>query len=385
MQFELDSEHALLRDMVSDFVRREITREYLRETDESHRFPRELWNRVLDAGLMDWPLPKDAGGVGGDLLGTALIVEELSRGSFALGVTFATEAFSAVNSLARHGNDAQRGLLRDLAAGDALFAFGFTEPGGGQDILGSLRTRAQETASGWRLNGTKIFTTLADDSDYVIALVRTSEGPRRHDGLSMFVVPTDAAGVTVRRLGTMAYHSTATCEVVFDDVELAPDALLGERDGGWRQIVHSLDYEKVVIAASAVGLGRAALEDASAYAKERSAFGGPIGRFQAIQHYLAECEIRIEAARLLTYKAAWAAGRGGRFTVEATRAKWAATEACAQTTERGMRVLAGYGVTTDFDMQRYFRDARVIMFGPITNEMALNIVGEQALGLPRSY
>lgn len=385
MDFELGSEHAMLRDMVADFVRREIDREYLRETDAAHRFPRELWNRLLSAGIMEWALPKDAGGVGGDLLGTTLIVEELSRGSFALGVAFLTEAFSAVNSLARHGSEDQRELLRDLAAGDALFAFGFTEPGGGQDILGSLRTRARENGGGWVLNGTKIFTTLADDADYVIALVRTSDGERRHHGLSMMVVPTSAPGVTVRRLGTIAYHSTATCEVHFDDVELPAGALLGERDQGWRQIVHSLDYEKVVIAASAIGLGRAALEDATAYAKERHAFGGAIGRFQAIQHYLAECEIRLEAARLLTYKAAWAAGRDRRFTVEATRAKWAATEACAHTTERGMRILAGYGVTTDFDMQRYFRDARVVMFGPITNEMALNIVGEHGLGLPRSY
>ena len=385
MQFELTSEHALLRDMVSDFVRREITRKYLRETDAEHRFPRELWNRVLEAGLMNWPMPVEAGGVGGDLLGTTLITEELCRGSFALGVIYLTEAFSAVNSLARHGSEQQKRLLGELAAGRALFAFGFTEPGGGQDILSSLRTRARQTSSGWLLNGSKIFTTLADESDYVIALVRTADGERRHDGLSMFIVPTDTPGVTVRRLSTMAYHSTATCEVHFEDVELAPEALLGERDGGWRQIVHSLDYEKVVIAASAVGLGRAALEDATAYARERHAFGGTIGRFQAIQHGLAACEIQLEAARLLTYKAAWAAERGRRFTVEATRAKWAATEACFRTAEQGMRVLAGYGVTTDFDMQRYFRDARVILFGPITNEMALNIVGEQGLGLERSY
>lgn len=385
MQFEMTAEHALLRDMVSDFVRREISREYLRETDAAHRFPRELWDRLLAAGLMNWPLPVEVGGVGGDLLGTTLITEELCRGSFALGVIYLTEAFSAVNSLARHGSDEQKRLLADLAAGRALFAFGFTEPGRGQDILRSLHTHARETSDGWVLNGSKIFTTLADEADYVIALVRTSDGARRHHGLSLFIVPTDTPGVTVRRLSTMAYHSTATCEVHFDDVGLPPKALLGERDGGWGQIVHSLDYEKVVIAASAVGLGRAALEDATAYAKQRHAFGGTIGRFQAIQHGLAVCEIQLEAARLLTYKAAWAAERGRRFTVEATRAKWASTEACFRAAEQGMRVLAGYGVTTDFDMQRYFRDARVVMFGPITNEMALNIVGEQSLGLERSY
>ena len=335
---------------------------------------------------MQWPMPKEAGGVGGDLIGTALIVEELCATAFSIGVVYATEAFSAVNLLANHGDDAQKRLLGELASGDALFAFGFTEPGGGQDVLGAMNTRARaREGGGFTLNGTKIFTTMAADSTHVIALARTSEGERRHHGLTMFLVPAGAPGVTINVLSTIAYHSTATCEVHFEDVELEPGDVLGDVDAGWGQIVQSLDYEKVVIAAAGVGLARAALTDATAYAKERNAFGGPIGRFQAIQHQLARCEVQIEAARLLTYRAAWAAGQGRRFTVEATRAKLAATEACVSTTDAGMRILAGYGVTTEFDMQRYFRDARVILFGPITNEMGLNIIGEQALGLPRSY
>jgi acyl-CoA dehydrogenase len=385
MDFELSSEHSMLRDMVGDFARREITREYLRETDAEHRFPRELWQRLLAAGIMEWPMPKSVGGVGGDLLGTTVIVEELCRGSFALGVIYLTEAFSAVNLLADHGSAEQQELLTELTAGRALFAFGFTEPGGGQDVLGAMRTRAKPDGSGFVLNGAKIFTTMAGDSSHVIVLARTSDGARRHEGLTMFLVPADAPGVTINRLATIAYHSTATCEVFFEDVALPETSVIGDLDAGWRQIVGSLDMEKVVIAASAVGLARAALEDATQYAKQRTAFGGPIGRFQAIQHELARCEMQLEAARLLTYRAAWAAGRGGRFTVEATRAKVAATEAAVATTDCGMRVLAGYGVMSEFDMQRYFRDARVILFGPITNEMGLNILGEQALGLPRSY
>jgi acyl-CoA dehydrogenase len=385
MDFELSTEHRMLRDLVSDFTRKEVSPEYLRETDEEHRFPRELWERLLAAGIMDWPMPTSVGGVGGDLLGTTVIVEELCVGSFALGVIFLTEAFSAVNLLAGHGSTEQQALLGELVAGRALFAFGFTEPGGGQDVLGAMRTRATANGSGFVLNGAKIFTTMAADASHVIVLARTSDGARRHDGLTMFLVPADAPGVTINRLSTMAYHSTATCEVFFEDVVLAGATVIGDLDAGWRQIVGSLDMEKVVIAASAVGLARAALRDATAYAKQRTAFGGPIGRFQAIQHALARCEIQIEAARLLTYRAAWAAGRGGRFTVEATRAKVAATEAAVAATDCGMRILAGYGVTTEFAMQRYFRDARVILFGPITNEMGLNILGEQALGLPRSY
>lgn len=375
----------MLRDLVVDFARREITPEYLRATDAEGRFPRELWERLLAAGVMEWPLPTSVGGVGGDLLGTAVAVEELCMASFALGVIFLTEAFSAVNLLTTHGDGAQRELLTDLKAGRALFAFGFTEPGGGQDVLGAMRTRARPDGDRFVLNGAKIFTTMASDATHVIVLARTSDGPRRHDGLSILLVPTDAPGVTINRLSTMAYHSTATCEVFFEDVALEASAVVGEVGEGWAQIVPSLDYEKVVIAASGVGLARAALRDAVAYAKERTAFGGPIGRFQAIQHALARCELQVEAARLLTYRAAWAAGTGRRFTVEATQAKLAATEAAVATTDCGMRVLAGYGVMEEFDMQRYFRDARVILFGPITNEMGLNILGEQSLGLPRSY
>jgi acyl-CoA dehydrogenase len=385
VDFELSSEHQLLRDTVRDFVKREVSREEIREADLGHRFPRELWQRLLAAGLMEWPLPEDAGGAGGDLLGTTIITEELSRLCFPLGVIYLTEAFSAVNSLARFGSPAQKELLAELVAGRAIFAFGFTEPGGGQDVLGAMATRARPSGDGLVLNGAKIFTTFASESDYIITLARTSDGERRHDGLSILLVPADAPGVTVRELGTIAYWSTPTCEVAFNDVELGPETVLGTRDGGWKQIVHSLDYEKILIAASGVGLAQSALDDATLYAKQRHAFGKPIGAFQAIQHYLAKSDIEIEAARLLTYKAAWLAGREARFTVEATRAKFAATEAAQSITDKGLRVLGGYGVTTDFDLQRYFRDARVLLFGPITNEMALNIIGEHALGLPRSY
>lgn len=385
MDFELSTEHSMLRDMVSDFARREIRREYLRETDEQHRFPRELWNALLRAGIMQWPMPKSLGGVGGDMLGTVVIVEELCKASFALGAIYLTEAFSAVNLLADHGSAEQQQLLGELAAGSALFAFGFTEPGGGQDVLGAMRTRAKPDGSGFVLNGAKIFTTMAADSTHVIVLARTSDRGRRHEGLTMFLVPADTPGVTINRLATIAYQSTATCEVFFEDVALPDSAVIGDVDAGWRQIVGSLDMEKVVIAASGVGLAAAALADGTEYATQRTAFGGAIGRFQAIQHELARRDIEVEAARLLTYRAAWAADRGARFTVEATRAKVAATEAAVASTDTGMRVLAGYGVMSEFDMQRYFRDARVILFGPITNEMGLNIVGEQALGLPRSY
>lgn len=189
----------------------------------------------------------------------------------------------------------------------------------------------------------------------------------------------------MRVLGTIAYWANATCEVYFDDVRLGPEALLGKQDNGWAQIVSSLDYEKVVIAAASVGLAQAALDDAVQYANERHAFGGPIGRFQAIQHPLALSDVEVQAARLLTYQAAWTANHADRFTVEATRANYYATEVAERVTDRGMRVMAGYGVTTDFDMQRYMRDARVVLFGPITNEMALNVIGQHGLGLPRSY
>lgn len=385
MEFELSQEHQQLRDTIRDFIRREVPREDVRAADRDHRFPRELWQRLLDAHLMDWPLPVDAGGLGGDMLGTTIISEELSYGAFPLGVIYLTEAFSAVNSLARYGSPDQRRLLGELAAGRSFFAFSFTEPGGGQDVLGAMATRARVTPDGFALNGAKIFTTMASSADHLIVLARTSDGAKRHHGLSMLVVPVSTPGVTIRELSTIAYWSTATCEVAFDDVHLGPDAVLGEVDRGWEQIVHSLDMEKVLIAAAGVGLGQAALDDATSYARQRHAFGRPIGAFQAIQHNLARSSAEIDAARLLTYKAAWLADRGGRFTVEATRAKWMATEACQAATDRGMRTLAGYGVTADFDMQRYFRDARVLMFGPITNEMALNIIGEHGLGLPRSY
>ncbi|MBS1884076.1 MAG: acyl-CoA dehydrogenase, partial [Actinobacteria bacterium] len=230
----------------------------------------------------------------------------------------------------------------------------------------------------------KVFNTHANVSDYLVVLARSSEGEKRSQGLSMFLVDSKADGVDVNVLDTIVFWANATCETFFQDVAVPADRVIGQVDQGWRQITKTLDVEKVVVAAEAVGNAQAALDYALAYCGERSAFGGPIGRFQSLQHYLAEAAVKIESARLLVRTAAAMYDAGEPIGYQSLLAKVAASEAGVFATDVGMRILGGYGYMREYPMQRYFRDSRVFLTGPITNEMALNQIAEK-LGMQRSY
>jgi alkylation response protein AidB-like acyl-CoA dehydrogenase len=271
-----------------------------------------------------------------------------------------------------------------LARGEIRFAFGFTEPAGGQDVLGAIATKASEAPGGFLLNGQKIFTTHANVSDYISVLARTRREEKRSGGLSILIVDKKSPGVEVRVLDTIVFWANATCETFFKDVFVPDEMVVGKPHEAWKQMVRTLDVEKVVVSAEAVGNAQAALDYAIQYCTERAAFGGPIGRFQSLQHYVAEAAVRIESARSLVYHAAALFDAGRQHGYEAMLAKVAASEAGAYTTDVGMRILGGYGYMTEYPMQRYFRDARVFLTGPVTNEMARNQIAEK-LGLPRSY
>lgn len=216
-------------------------------------------------------------------------------------------------------------------------------------------------------------------------MVRTNKNvSKKWQGISVFIVDSKSPGIEIRRLETMGMRRLPTSEVFFNDVRVPEANLLGKLDEGWRPLAGSFDTERIGIAARWVGVAQAAFENALEYAKERDAFGKPIGQFQAIQHYLAEMYIDIELARLITYKAAWLHSQGKPCSIEASMAKVAASDAVISVTDKGMRIWAGHGFAMESEMQRYFRDARLAPFSPITDEMAKNFLG-QSLGLPRSY
>jgi acyl-CoA dehydrogenase len=385
MNFEPASEHAILRDSVREFLDRELPEARIREMDRARRIPRELWKRFAAMGWQGLSVPIEYGGSGADVSTGAVFCEELARRFPSLATDWLLVSMTA-RVLRESGTPAQKKeLLPRLAAGEFLMSFGMSEPGGGTDVL-ALKTRATLQGNEWLVRGQKLYTSFADDADAILVLCRTdpAEGAKRARGLSLVLTPRHQPAVQVRRLELMGMRAACTCEVFLDDARAPADALVGAQGNGWRTLLASLDEERILCAAMYVGITSAALDQALQYARDRNAFGRPIGAFQAVQHPLAETATELEQIRLLTAKAAWLQSNGRECAMEAAMAKLAATEAAIRATDRCMRVLGGFGLVEETPMERLFRDARLGPFSPISNEMVRNFVGER-LGLPRTY
>ena len=385
MNFDRVQEHEMLRDSVRTFFTRELPEERIREMDRARRIPRELWKRFAQMGWMGLSVPAEFGGSGADVMTSAIFCEELGRRFPSLATDWLLVSMTA-RILRESGNPAQKAeLLPRLAAGEFLMSFGMSEPGGGTDVL-ALKTRATLEAGEWVVRGQKLYTSFADDADAILVLCRTdpAEGAKRSRGLSLVLTPRRQPAVQVRRLELMGMRAACTCEVFLDDARAPADALVGEQGRGWQVLLRTLDEERILCAAMYVGITGAALDQALQYARDRSAFGRPIGAFQAVQHPLADTATELEQIRLLTAKAAWLQSTGRDCATEAAMAKLAATEAAIRATDRCMRVLGAYGLVEATAMERLFRDARLGPFSPISNEMVRNFVGER-LGLARSY
>jgi acyl-CoA dehydrogenase len=385
MNFELAPEHRMLRDSVREFFARELPEERIREMDRARRIPRDLWRRFARMGWQGISVPADYGGSGGDVSTAAVFCEELARRFPSLATDWLLVSMTA-RVLRESGTPAQKKeLLPRLAAGDFLMSFGMSEPGGGTDVL-ALKTCATRQGNEWVVRGQKLYTSFADDADAILVLWRTdpADGPKRARGLSLVLTPRHQPAVEVRRLELMGMRAACTCEVFLDDARAPAGALVGSRGDGWRTLLASLDEERILCAAMYVGITSAALDQALQYARDHSAFGRPIGAFQAVQHPLAETATELEQIRLITAKAAWLQSNGRDCAMEAAMAKLAASEAAIRATDRCMRVLGGYGLVEVSAMERLFRDARLGPFSPISNEMVRNFVGER-LGLPRTY
>ena len=385
MNFDRVPEHEALRDSVREFFERELPEGRIREMDRARRIPRELWKRFAQMGWMGLSVPEEFGGSGAGVRTGAVFCEELARRFPSLATDWLLVSMTA-RVLRESGSAAQKAeLLPRLAAGEFLMSFGMSEPGGGTDVL-ALKTRATLQGAEWVVRGQKLYTSFADDADAILVLCRTDppEGAKRSRGLSLVLTPRRQPGVQVRRLELMGMRAACTCEVFLDDARAPADAVVGEQGRGWQTLLRTLDEERILCAAMYVGITSAALDQALQYARDRSAFGRPIGGFQAVQHPLADTATDLEQIRLITAKAAWLQSNGRDCAAEAAMAKLAATEAAIRATDRCMRVLGGYGLVEESAMERLFRDARLGPFSPISNEMVRNFVGER-LGLPRSY
>ncbi len=390
LDFELTDEQKMIVETVKKFKEKECSKENIREWDKTETFPSHIWKKLGEIGLLGAAFPEKYGGTGGGIMEEMLITEELSYGFSDLGLTYLLGVcFGGISILEQGTEEQKEKYLPPLINGDTNFCLSLTEPGGGTDVLGALKSRAKEDGDHFILNGAKIFTTGIHVADTIVGVFRTDDVPEKPArGLTIFLIDKNAPGVSFNKIEKLGSHILSSWEVVYEDVKVHKDQILGQRGKGWYQIVGTLNNERIVCAAITLGLAKAALDDAVQYAKEREAFGKPIGQFQAIQHPLADTAMELELAKLVTYKAAWMQARDPQNMqtgVICTMAKYWASEVAQKATDRGMRVLAGYGFTEEYDMQRYFRNCRQLIFAPITNEMSKNFLGQVMLGLPKSY
>lgn len=353
-----------LRETLGRFIDREMPRVAAGRWDRDNHFPREVFRKLADLGMMGLTVPEEYGGTGRDILATMVTIEELSRRSLAVSVPYImATCYAGMNIEECATEEQKRELLPRVVDGSLIFAYGWTEPDVGAD-LASVKTRAERFGDTLRINGAKRFCSGAAIADYIYALVRTGPEEARYRNLSLVLIPPTAKGVSISTIDGLGMKGAATTDVTFEDVEVPFANVIGGEEGwndGWRMIVGAgLDVEKLEVAAIAVGIARAALDDAWEYALERRQFGKTISNYQSIQHKLSNMKTRLHASRLMLYHAAWLANNRTRCGVETSMTKLFATEAAKYIALESQTVFGAYGYVKDFDTERYVRDALLL-------------------------
>lgn len=375
MQIELSEEQTLLRDSVRRFAG-EVVAPRAKEIDQSGEFPRDFFARAGELGLAGVAVPEEHGGAGMDTIAYCLVIEEVSRACATSGVILSVNNSLVCDPLLKYGSAEQkREFLAPLAAGSKLGCFALTEPGAGSDPA-SLRTAARRDGDSYVLDGNKVFITNGTHAD--VALVFASvDLARKHKGITAFIVPSDTPGY--HRGGhefKLGVNASGTTELSFQDMRVPAAWRLGEEGEGFKIAMSTLDGGRIGIAAQAVGIARGAFEEALAYAQQREQFGQPLAEFQAIQFYLADMTTELDAARLLTWKAAWAKDQQKRFTLEAAQAKLFASEMAQRVTNKALQIHGGYGYTKEYNVERYFRDARITEIYEGTSEIQKMVIAD---------
>ncbi|RLB58615.1 MAG: acyl-CoA dehydrogenase [Deltaproteobacteria bacterium] len=358
MDFELSEELQAMRQSARDFTEKEIV-PHADKWDEEHYFPIEVIRQMGELGYFGTPFPEELGGSAMEdgMLAQAVLCEEIGRGSSSVRVAFNTQCLGTALSIWRHGNEEQkRKWIPDIISARKIGCFAITEPNAGSDVL-ALRATARPDGDGYVLNGSKIWISFASRADVAIvyAYHDRSAGSK---GLSAFVVDMHSDGVSTRDLDKLGTRSSPTSEISFEDVRLPGDALLGKLGDGVKICFGSLNQTRLGCASGGVGLARACLEAAVRYCNEREQFGKPVGKFQMNQELIGQMAAQIEAARWLTYRAAWQKDRG-QFgnTLETSYAKYVAAETAAFCAHQAMKILGAYGYSTEYPLARFFRDA----------------------------
>jgi alkylation response protein AidB-like acyl-CoA dehydrogenase len=378
MDFELSDEQQLIRQTARDFCDAEIA-PYAAEWDRTETIDRGIVAKLAELGFLAAALPEEHGGMALEMVSYALVVEEIGRAdSNVRGIVSVSNGLYG-KTVAHWGTDEQKArLLPGLASGEALGCYALTEPGAGSDP-GGLETRAERDGDGWRISGQKIFITLGSWAANALVFARTGgPGPR---GITCFVVPTGADGFEARPIkGKLGLRAQDTAELYLDGVRVGDDAIVGELGGGFKVAMSALDHGRISLGAGCVGIAQGCLDAAISYTKARKQFGRSVASFQLVQELLADVAVETEAARLLVWRAAATADRGERHTVEASFAKYFASEVALRAANAAVQAHGGYGYVDEYPVGKYLRDARVTTLYEGTSQVQKLLIGRALTG-----
>jgi acyl-CoA dehydrogenase/citronellyl-CoA dehydrogenase len=374
--FRLDDDHREFQDVCRSFVQRQV-QPLVKEAEETGRFPEQLWAPLAANGFLGLGFDESFGGSGGGHLAISLFSEELSKSSGGIAVTVLVSAYMAAPHVSRFGTPEQKkAYLTPVITGERVAAIAVTEPAAGSDVAG-ITAVAERVDGGYRLRGTKIFITNGGIADYIVVAAKTDPSAG-HRGITTFIVERDQPGFTVGRpLHKMGWHSSDTRELIFDDCFVPESHVLGAVNRGFYQIMEAFQTERLVVSAMGLGLAQAAFDDALAYARERQAFGQTIGKYQSVRHRLSEMATDIEAARLLTYRAAAELDSDRDASEAVAMAKLFSARVANRVVDDAVQIFGGYGFLEETRVAMHYRDARVLRIGAGTDETQMEILAKR--------
>jgi alkylation response protein AidB-like acyl-CoA dehydrogenase len=381
MDFALSDEQKQVRDEVRRFAENEI-KPVASEYDREEKFPHEVMDEAAELGFVGSNVPMEYGGIGYDYLTNVIIVEELFAADPGIGLCISSAAFGA-DALVEFGSEEQKEeYLEPVATGDAIMGSAISEPDVGSDVS-SVSTSAEKDGDEWVVNGNKMWITNGSVGDFFVVLCETDpDAEGRYNGFSQIIIESDRDGFEAEKItGKLGIRASDTAELLFDDVRVPEENLLGTRGAGFLQLMQFFDETRTAVAAQGVGIARGAAERALDYAQEREQFGRPISEFQAIQHKLADMYTKTEAARQLTYKSAWSVDYADdQLTQLASMAKEYASRVAVDVADEAVQIHGGAGYVDDFDVERFYRDAKITQIYEGTTEIQKNIIARELLG-----
>jgi acyl-CoA dehydrogenase len=388
MDFELTEDQATIRDAVRDLAGK-FDDQYWREHDRDHAFPTEFYDTLATGGWLGITTPEEYGGHGFGITEASIILEEVARSGGGMNAASAIHlSIFGMHPVIKHGSEElKRATLPRIVDGSLHVCFGVTEPGAGLDTT-RITTFAKREGDRYRVNGRKVWISKAQESEKVLLLTRTSkieDVAKKTDGMTLFLTDLDRSKIDIRAIPKMGRNAVSSNELFIDDLMVPVGDRIGEEGKGFTYILDGLNPERMLIAAEALGLGRVALDRAVRYGNQREVFGRPIGMNQGLQFPLADSLARLDAAELTLRKATWLYDQGKPCGREANTAKYLCADAGFEAADRALQTHGGMGYSEEYNVARYFREARLLKIAPLSQEMVLNYLGSHVLGLPRSY